>query len=214
MDDRRVMGTFSGLIVAGVALGLLTLLFPPPPQTGPPYSIAASVGALPAPQAIPGSESSVGATGTGHPAATGSAAPSGAASKSGVEDTQQQPADQPARVGAALAVVDNPPPATAAMLEPNLATGGSVYLVTFAPYGLGPSDGSQPQLVVKIISSAPRGTVAKPYQWANTNALVNLAPDSAGKVTKGGQYQGMLTLENQQGLLVPLLSRVAALRTH
>ncbi len=208
MNNRWVVGSFGALVVVGVALGVLTLLFPPPPQSGIAYSITTSIGAVPIPQNVGGSQGSLVPTPTASGAASGSATATGT-----VEDTQKQPVDQPARNGAPLAVVDNPPPATAAMLEPKMATAGSVYLITFAPYGLGPSDEAQPQLVIRIISSTPRGTVAKPYQWANTNALVNLAPDSAGKVTKGGEYQAVLTLKDLENLLVPELSQVSAVRT-
>jgi hypothetical protein len=121
--------------------------------------------------------------------------------------------DQPARMGARLIVVDNPPPDTLAILDAGTATSGSVYDVTFAPYGLGPGDGQDQQLVVKILTATAQPGVAKPVQFSGRNALVGLASDAAGVVTVGGQYHGTITLVDRQGLLVPELSRVAVVQT-
>ena len=63
--------------------------------------------------------------------------------------------------------------------------------------------------MIKVISSTPRDPKAKSFAFANTNLLANVAPDSVGKVTKGGIYRRSSRWSDQDGLLVPEMSRVA-----
>jgi hypothetical protein len=209
LSERSVIGVFGGLVVAGLLLGLAAVLL-----GGPQPGSAPAAGTQAAQQKAPVSaDASPTANASSAPAAEASATtPSASTSATDTEDALQQPMDQPARMGARLDVVDNPPPDTIAILDEGSATPGSTYAVTFAPYGLGPGDGQSQQLVVKVLSSTSQPGVRKPFQFSGHNALVNLAADANGVVVVGGQYQGTITLVDRQGLLVPEISGVTAVR--
>jgi hypothetical protein len=207
VDKRFVVGIFAGFVALGIAYGVMAVVMGTPEQVLPAYSVATSGGEGGYTGAASAGEAKAGGDATGSIGATASADASGAAE---FEDVEGPPApDQPARVGAPLDSIVNTPPGTVAMLEPSVATPGSAYDITFAPYGTGLEGGSAPELVFKVLSSALRDAAAKNFPFANTNVIANVASDSTGIVKKGGVYKATLTLVPQSDLLVLEVSRIS-----
>lgn len=138
-------------------------------------------------------------------AAAGSAAqPGGTTSASG---PQSAPAPQAEPV--ALTKVTALPPHSVAFIDPKAVSAESTYNVTFVPYGIGSRPNS---LVIQILTSKPKGSVAHPFDFAGRNAVVDTSRlPVVAAVTKGGTYAGTIVLLPQasdlsaDGVLAPLL---------
>ena len=210
MNRRALYAVFGALVGIGVALGLLAVVFSTS-ATG--RGGAAGGGHVPTPRSLEASGStsppSIQSSGVASGAASGGSSP--ASDQAGGTAPARQP-DQPAANGAKLSGIGNPPPDTVAMIETGAAKAGSAYDVTFTPFGLGPS-GASDQLVIRVLGSTPRAGITKPFAFANRNVLANVAADSVGKVKTGGEYRGVIVLTAQGGLLVPRLTKVAAVKS-
>lgn len=215
MEQRTLIITFAALVVVGLVFGLLAVAAGVPVPTGTAVGNGQTVMKVPIPPKLTDGSSLTSGTVNTSPS-TGTTASPGAtgsgATTSSDEPIDKPAMDQPARVGEQLVVIDNPPPNTVALLDSDQATPGSKYAVTFAPYGVGPSDGENAQLIIKILGSTPQGGSAKSYQFAGTNVLVSVNPAENGVVSVGGQYQGTLELVDQHGVLVPQLSGISVIR--
>jgi len=86
-----------------------------------------------------------------------------------------------------------------------MATPDSRYAVVFVPYGAGP-DGPLVGIVIKVTSSKPVGSVAKPFDFKDRNVIVDVRDfPPAQALTAGGTYDGEIALTEENGLLVPHL---------
>jgi hypothetical protein len=141
------------------------------------------------------------------PTATRAPEPQPSLNATSEEAAELQAPSAPAPKGSALKRIDSPPDGTIAMLDPSAATPGSVYAVTFAPFGIGPEPQS---FLIRVVGSTPQGSPARPFAFANQNVVVDVDPTTAALIAAGGDYRGKLTLVEVDGLLVPKLSEVQA----
>jgi hypothetical protein len=216
VDERFGSRLFTAVVVLGVVWAAMAVAMGTPKQAPPTYSMVtpggdAGVAGGEFAQEFQVTGDDPGASGGvqgAAPATASAGATASAESSTGVFDEGTPAPDQPARVGAPLANIENTPPNTVAMLEPSAATPGSKYDITFAPYGMGLQDANESEFVIKVISSAPQPGVAKAYPFANSNLLAMAGFDVLRNVDKGGLYKGTITLSTRGGLLVPVLSNV------
>lgn len=126
------------------------------------------------------------------------------------------PAVAPQSEAVELGQVKNPPQHTLAYVNADDFSADSYYVVTFVPYGIGVNPRT---LIIEIVSSHPRGDVARPFDFTGHNAVVDtsgLPADMA--IEEGGTYTGTLELVRQQsglatgGVLAPMLVEASAAR--
>lgn len=134
--------------------------------------------------------------------------PSGSASAT-VGQSGRTSALVPQKKSVPLEAVTTPPSRTMAFLDAKQFTAEAVYDITFAPYGTGTRPDT---LVISILTSKPRGKVAKPFDFVGKNALVDMSTLSAETaISTGGMYDGALRLSPEGDVLA--LTLVTASRS-
>ena len=138
-----------------------------------------------------------------------------------VRTAVSRPSDRPASYGEPLGAVVQPPPDTIVLVASNVASDGATYDTVFAPYGFSSRQGDgldrtggagADALVIKVIDSTPRAGTGGGLVLSNRNLLVELAPQTLGKVAAGGQYSGSIAFVTAGPGLVPVLTTVLVAR--
>lgn len=140
--------------------------------------------------ALIGSLSMVGLTGC---------SPKAKAAGEGSETATQTPPPPPSGPAAALAekgekldVVANPPEMMISRMKYQAERKGTVYDVTFEPYGYGPETAGRPSIVVKTGPTIPRDADVGRLAIDRKNCLLILKKGVV--VEKGGSYAGVVTV--------------------
>lgn len=202
---KWLVSALVGLVVVGVIVGALLTSRRDVPSSSPDGRSTEASEAAESSGTIP---SAAEVTASGAPG--GYTDESDANAETGANPSKPTVSTPPA-TGAALVTITVPPARTLAMISPDNASADVTYTVEFRPYGAGPTRGSIETLVISVTSSKPSAATGElVYEFKNRNVLVNLSPQAAQAIGKGGTYRGTLTLRKSGDVLIPWLDDVGA----
>lgn len=151
----------------------------------------------------------------GKPGTSQNAGRPGASTKPGAPSpTTRKPGAPPERPkapvaeGSKLTTITAPPEKTLALLDPKKVAADIEWDIEFSPYGFAPSAPDAPKrLVVRVSGAKQTAGKATDLDLKDRNMLVLLGAKQT--VTLGGEYTGHLVLQQQGGVLAPVLKSVA-----